>query len=148
MRTTATIRLASLVLMTAATAFAPQARGAEVIAEVSGARSSAGLIGCALFAGDPGFPMDNSGARQQWIAVEAGGATCRFADVAQGRYAVSVLHDLNGNKRVDTNFFGIPTEGWAVSRNAAPRLRAPTFDEAAFSIDGSPTVKLELRLIH
>lgn len=124
------------------------AEGAELVAKVSGARSETGVIGCALFAAELGFPMDNSAARQLWVPVEAGSATCRFADVPAGRYAISVLHDLNGNRKVDTNLFGIPKEGWAVSNNAAPRLRAPRFDEAAFVVDDAPLIQLDLRLVH
>lgn len=94
MKTPATIRLACLVLTTAATAVALPARGAEVIAEVSGARSSAGLIGCALFAGDRGFPMDNSG-----VLVSSPGPTAtRFGETAGMRLgkamqAQAVAHD-------------------------------------------------------
>jgi uncharacterized protein (DUF2141 family) len=140
--------LVSIAAMAAMAAMAPYAAGAEILVKVTGARNSAGMIGCALFAGDRGFPMNNSGARQQWVAVEAGSATCRFPDVAEGTYAVSVAHDLNGNKRVDTNLFGIPTEGWAVSDNVAPRLRAPRFDEASFRVDGMADVRLELKLVN
>ena len=47
--------------------------------------------------------MDTSGARQLWQAADAKGVTCRYCDVPKGTYAVSIGHDLNGNKRVDTN---------------------------------------------
>jgi uncharacterized protein (DUF2141 family) len=55
-------------------------------------------------------------------------------DYPEGSYAVSIGHDLNGNKRVDTNFIGLPTEQWGVSNNARPSLRAPRFDEAVFKV--------------
>jgi uncharacterized protein (DUF2141 family) len=35
---------------------------------------------------------------------------------------------------VDTNFVGMPTEQWGVSRNVRPTLRAPRFDEASFKV--------------
>jgi uncharacterized protein (DUF2141 family) len=60
--------------------------------------------------------------------------TCRFEALAPGDYAVAVSHDLNGNKKADTNFVGIPTEAWGVSNNVRPGLRAPRFDEARFSV--------------
>jgi uncharacterized protein (DUF2141 family) len=59
---------------------------------------------------------------------------CRFSDVPEGTYAASIGHDLNGNRRVDTNFVGLPTEPWGVSNNARPALRAPRFDEASFKV--------------
>lgn len=64
--------------------------------------------------------MDNASARVRWQAAAAEGVTCRFADVVPGRYAVSVVHDLNNNRRVDTNLIGLPTEAWG-SRMACVR---------------------------
>lgn len=110
------------------------AGAAEVLVRISGLAEPLGQVGCSLFAGASGFPMDNSSARNLWVPADAQGATCRFTDVSAGRYAVSVGHDRNGNKRVDTNFVGLPTEPWGVSNNARPTLRAPRFDEAVFQV--------------
>ena len=107
---------------------------AEVVVRVSGLSEPLGQVGCSLFAGTTGFPMDNTSARNLWLPAEAKGVTCRFNDVPEGTYAVSIGHDLNGNKRVDTNFIGLPTEQWGVSNNARPTLRAPRFDEASFKV--------------
>ena len=107
---------------------------AEVVVRVSGLSEPLGQVGCSLFAGTTGFPMDNTSARNLWLPAEAKGVTCRFNDVPEGTYAVSIGHDLNGNKRVDTNFIGLPTEQWGVSNNARPTLRPPRFDEASFRV--------------
>jgi uncharacterized protein (DUF2141 family) len=107
---------------------------AEVVVRISGLSEPLGQVGCSLFAGTAGFPMDNTSARNLWLPADAKGVTCRFNDVPEGTYAVSIGHDLNGNKRVDTNFIGLPTEQWGVSNNARPTLRAPRFDEALFKV--------------
>jgi uncharacterized protein (DUF2141 family) len=122
--------LLALLLVAAATG----GQAAEVVVRVSGLSEPLGQVGCSLFAGAGGFPMDNASARNLWLPAEAKGVTCRFNDVPEGHYSVSVGHDLNGNKRVDTNFIGLPTEQWGVSNNARPTLRAPRFDEAAFKV--------------
>ncbi|WP_128000823.1 DUF2141 domain-containing protein [Piscinibacter defluvii] len=123
-----------------------RAAATEVVVRVSGLAGSAGEIGCALFPAGTAFPMDAGGARQVWVKADAAGVACRFADVAPGTWAVSVSHDLNGNRKVDTNFLGMPTEAWGVSNNVRPTLRAPRFDEAAFKVaDGQP-VELEVRV--
>lgn len=117
----------------------------EIVVRVSGVTAANGEIGCALFARDTGFPMDNTSARAHWQAAAAEGVTCRFADVAPGRYAVSVVHDLNGNRRVDTNLIGLPTEAWGVSNGVRPTLRAPRFDEAVFVVqDGDRETVLDV----
>ena len=113
----------------------PSAAGAaELVVRITGLSEPLGQVGCSLFAGSAGFPKDSSGARQLWQAADAKGVTCRYSDVPEGTYAVSIGHDLNGNKRVDANFVGLPTEQWGVSNNARPNLRAPRFDEAMFKV--------------
>jgi uncharacterized protein (DUF2141 family) len=121
--------LASLVALAASTSSA-----AEVVVRIAGLSEPLGQVGCSLFAGPAGFPKDSSGARQLWQTADAKGVTCRFSDVPEGTYAVSIGHDLNGNKRVDANFVGLPTEQWGASNNARPNLRTPRFDEAMFKV--------------
>lgn len=128
-----TLRLGALA--TCASLTVPGASAAaELAVRVSGMLEPLGEIRCSLFAGADGFPMDNSKARTVGLPADAKGVTCRFTDVTPGRYAVSVGHDLNGNRRVDTNLVGMPTEQWGVSRNARPTLRAPRFDEAVLEV--------------
>jgi uncharacterized protein (DUF2141 family) len=110
------------------------AQAADVVVQVSGIAEPLGRVGCSLYASSDGFPMDNAKATAVWLAADLSGVACRFANVPAGRYAIAVGHDLNGNQRVDTNLIGLPTEQWGVSKNARPRLRAPTYDEAAFDI--------------
>lgn len=114
----------------------------DLVVRVGGVQSPLGQVGCSLFADATGFPMDSARAQQQWLPAQADGVTCRFGSLAPGRYALSVGHDLNGNRRVDTNLFGMPTEQWGVSNNARPALRAPRFDEAVFAVpaDGGELV--------
>ena len=53
----------------------------------------------------------------------AGTTTVTFRDVPAGDYAVSVLHDQNGDGQMQVSEIGIPTEGWAMSHGA--ELRGP-----------------------
>jgi uncharacterized protein (DUF2141 family) len=55
-------------------------------------------------------------------------------DLPQGDYAVAVYQDKNQNKRLDTNFLGIPQEPYAFSNNVRPKFRAPNFDEAKIGL--------------
>lgn len=127
------IQAAAVLLAAAATM---PSHAADLLVRVSGLAEPLGQVGCTLFAGPTGFPMDSSSARVIWLPADAKGVNCRFNDLPEGRYAVSIGHDVDGNKKVDTNLFGIPTEAWGVSNNIRPSARAPRFDEAAFSIPG------------
>jgi len=71
--------------------------------------------------------------------------TFHFANLAAGTYAVMVMHDENGNGKLDTNFVGMPIEGYGFSND--PKVpRKPTFDEAKFELgaDGG-AITLHLR---
>ncbi|MBI1262741.1 MAG: DUF2141 domain-containing protein [Rhizobiales bacterium] len=124
----------------------PLATASEIMIDVTGATHDSGQIGCALYAGEAGFPMDSTQSTQIWQPTENGGTQCRFTDLPAGTYAVAVSHDLNGNRKTDTNFLGIPKEAWGVSNNVRPNLRAPRFDEAAFNLAADENLKLDITL--
>jgi uncharacterized protein (DUF2141 family) len=122
------------------------AHALELSVKVIGSKTKEGKIGCALFLNANGFPHDNTRATRRLAEVNLDGSTCVFANLVPGTYAVAVVHDMNGNEKVDTNLFGLPIEAWAVSNNVALRLRAPRYDEAAFKLEKD--IQIELRLIH
>jgi uncharacterized protein (DUF2141 family) len=124
----------------------PLAVAADVVVSVSGVPNASGSVGCGLFSGERGFPMDNSAAQMVWLPADPKGVSCVFADVAPGPYAVSVLHDRNGNRKVNTNFVGMPKEAWGVSNNVRPTLRPPRFDEAAFKVETGRAVALDVKV--
>ena len=144
-RHTSALRIALLIL--AGASLGSGAWAADLVVRVSGITEPLGKIGCALFANAEGFPMENNGARQLWLAAETKGTTCRFEHVPEGAYAVSIAHDMNGNREVDTNFLGMPSEQWGVSRNIRPTLRAPRFEEAVLKIaDDAGEVMIDIRV--
>jgi len=117
---------------------------------VTGARNTKGKIGVTLFQDAQGFPDDTSKAvRQQSVEIDSNtrSAQVTFKDVPQGTFAVSVLHDENGNGKMDKNFVGIPKEGYGASNNPKKKKRAPTFDEAKFSLNTSEQA-IEITLIY
>lgn len=69
-----------------------------------------------------------------------------FQDVPEGDYAVSVLHDLNDNKKMDENLVGIPKEGFGFSNDAMGAFGPPTFRQCEFPVKkGSITTGVRLR---
>ena len=117
---------------------------------VTGARNAKGKIGVTLFQDTKGFPDDTSRAiRQESAEIDPKtmSAQVTFKDVPQGTFAVAVLHDENGNGKMDKNFVGIPKEGYGASNNPKKKRRAPTFDEAKFSLNASEQA-IEITLIY
>ena len=113
---------------------------------VAGIETDGGEIGCALYGGPEGFPMDDSLATVQWQDARRDGVVCSFVGLVPGAYAVAVSHDFNGNQRTDTNFFGIPTEPWGVTNNVRPMLRAPSFEEAAVELSPGTALRVTVEV--
>ena len=134
-----------LVAIGSALAISP-AHAQELIVKVTMVKSTKGEVGCALFSSATGFPNENVAMPAQWQPSSTDGVVCRFTDIKPGPYAVAVSHDLNGNRRTDTNFLGIPEEDWGVSNNVRPNLRAPTFDEARFEVAATGVTTIEVKL--
>ncbi len=55
-----------------------------------------------------------------------------FSDIKPGTYAIAVIHDENRNGELDSNFFGIPTEGYGFSSGAEVTKSSPSFSDALF----------------
>ncbi len=120
--------------------------GQELVVKISGAKSAQGEIGCALFSNSTGFPTENPGLPTLWQKANPEGVICRFAGIKPGPHALAASHDLNGNRRTDTNLVGMPKEDWGVSNNVRPSLRAPTFEEARFEVAPTGVTTIEVKL--
>lgn len=60
-----------------------------------------------------------------------------FLQLPSGRYAVIVFHDENDNGLLDTDFLGIPTEGYGFSNNAMGVFGPPSFAAVAVTLAGA-----------
>ena len=65
--------------------------------------------------------------------------------LAPGSYAVSVIHDENGNRRLDKNFVGIPTEGVGFSHNPRVTFGPPAFARASFDATREATQTIRMK---
>ncbi len=54
--------------------------------------------------------------------------------VEPGTYALALLHDENGNGEMDSNFLGLPQEGYGFSNDAKVFLGPPSFEAASFKL--------------
>lgn len=62
-------------------------------------------------------------------------ATAVFKEIPKGIYALSAFHDANDNKKMDTNFIGIPKEPIGISNDAKGFMGPPKFKKAKFLVD-------------
>ncbi|MFM7089800.1 MAG: DUF2141 domain-containing protein, partial [Bacteroidota bacterium] len=59
----------------------------------------------------------------------------RFEGLPEGKYLVAAYQDVNGNKKIDKNILGIPTEAYAFSNDVFPKWKSPSFQEAAIKLE-------------
>jgi len=130
-----------LILGMALPAAAFGAEGVVLDVEVKDVKADqGGSLRCAVFGegGAKGFPSTPEKATDRAVfKAEAAEHRIQLRVPGPGMYAVSCNHDANDNEKMDTNFLGIPKEGWGVSNGARPSMRAPRFDEAKFEVMGS-----------
>lgn len=117
----------------------------QVHVEVSSFRHAKGTLNCRLFTEASSFP-DGNGARTVRVPVDGAQASCAFANLAPGTYAVAVVHDENGNGRLDKNLIGVPTEGYGVSNNRTYAMSSPTWDESKFVVAPGESAMLRVSL--
>ena len=63
-------------------------------------------------------------------------ASGSWADLPKGNYAISLFHDINKNKKLDTNRLGIPSEPYGFSNDAIGKFGPPSYEKAKFYYDG------------
>ncbi len=108
----------------------------SVDAGVAGLRSLKGQVLVCLTAQPDHFPdcQDDPQARRLKVPAAAASAL-RFEGLPTGHYAIALIHDENGNNKLDT-LFGIPREGFGFSRNPAIHFGPPSFSAAQFAVSG------------
>ncbi|MFN4121883.1 MAG: DUF2141 domain-containing protein [Flavobacteriales bacterium] len=62
------------------------------------------------------------------------------------KYAVAIIHDENKNNKLDTNFLGMPTEGYGFSNNKTGVFGAPSFKDCCFDIGDVSQKSIHIKL--
>ncbi len=123
---------------------------ADIQVSIGGLRSTDGVVLVAVFDREEVF-LD-SGEQIVTLSLNAGTAkagtvTGAVKNLPAGQYAVVVHHDENDNNYFDTNFFGLPAEGYGFSNDVEVFLSKPAFEEAAFKL-GAQDVSVAIRMTY
>ena len=120
---------------------APQSVNIEVVAPDGG-----GEIYVAAYATPDAFDDEDETAAKSILLDESVKQTQVDLQLpAAGRYVLAGFQDLNGNGKLDKNFFGVPTEPYGFAKVPPTKWRAPAFDEIATEVGQSDFVRIELR---
>ena len=122
---------------------APQ--GVRLDVTLKGLRSTKGKVLICMTGNGKYFPdcgMDPNAHKATVPTLGIG--VVSFTDVTPGTYLITVLHDENGNGRMDKRLF-LPAEGFGLSRNPKIGLCKPKVPTMQFPV-GSEDVKQSINM--
>jgi uncharacterized protein (DUF2141 family) len=126
--------------------FAPAVQD-ELRIDLINIRNNKGFILVSLFKDGAGYPDQADKAfRRVKVAITDKKAFVVINDIPAGNYAVSVLHDENGDQVMNKNKLGLPKEGYGFSNNVAGAFGPPTYNRARFRYEKKGLYKMTIRL--
>jgi len=115
---------------------------------VNGIRNQTGEICLRVYNSEKGFP-DNAKSEVKSGCTKITGNSIKqvFSGLKPGNYAVAVVDDQNGDHKLNKDFFGIPEEGFGISRNPVVSIRTgtPKFKNASLKVDKNTTINIFLK---
>jgi uncharacterized protein (DUF2141 family) len=115
---------------------------------VQNMHNKTGQVGFFLFNSADGFPVHTDKAiLSGYVKITGNSVEYTFPGIALGKYAVYVFHDEDSDKKLKTNFIGMPKEGMGVSNNAKGHFGPPKFDDAKFDFN-KPELTITISLTY
>ncbi len=124
---------------------APPPEAVSLTVSLTGLRSHAGLVRICVSHQERPFPGCRGNDDGLLSIVPATQAEAVVSGLQPGRYAVAVIHDENGNGKLDTNALGMPVEGFGFSNNPRIGFGPPSYASAALSIEAPEDTGIRMR---
>ncbi len=115
---------------------------------VNGIRNQTGEICMRVYNSEKGFPNNaKSEVKSGCTKITGNSIKQVFSGLKSGNYAVAVVDDQNGDRQLNKDFFGIPEEGFGISRNPIVSISTgtPKFRNASFKVDQNTTINIFLK---
>ncbi|NRD23932.1 DUF2141 domain-containing protein [Winogradskyella litoriviva] len=113
-----------------------------ITVKVEDANSNDGKMFIALYNTETGFLKQSY--KGEISAITNKSCKVLFKDIPKGVYAVSIFHDENDNGKMDTNFFGIPSEDYGCSNDATGFMGPPKWEDAKFELNKNKSITISL----
>lgn len=103
----------------------------NIAVEVKGIQKLSGVIGILVFDQAKGFPSSEEKAiMQKVVPVNSSKMVIQLDELPYGEYAIALVHDVNANKKLDKNFWGVPSEPFGFSNVEKVYFGPPKFEES------------------
>ena len=138
----ATLQAAAFTFTPLDTAWAQEAssEAASVTVTFTGIQTPTGAIMAGVYNSEGTF---SGGAPVQGVRLDVTGGEVStvISGLKPGRYAIKAYHDVDGDGRMGTNPFGMPTEPYAASNNARGNMGPPAWADAVFEVTAGETAQ-------
>lgn len=118
---------------------------------VEGLRSQDGYVAVSIFSesNQAAYPDKASEAAQAYYVPiqDQGSVEIQLKGLRPGRYAVTVMHDEDGDGTLKKGPMGIPKEGFGFSNNPRVFFGAPDFDKVVTPILEKTLVKISVKYL-
>lgn len=109
-------------------------------------RNNKGHVLISLFKDCEGYPDKPEKAfRKIRVDIKDQSASYVFSHLPAGNYAIAILHDENDDLKMNTNFFGIPKEGYGFSNNVMGTFGPPSCSRAGFYYNSNSATELIIK---
>ena len=112
--------------------------------EVYNVKTSNGTINVAVYDESDGFLKFDKVFVADTVMASKGKTQIKIEGLPEGRYALAIFHDENGNNKLDTNWLGIPKEDIGFSNARMKTFGPPQFEECAFRLKGHSQIEISL----
>ncbi|MBW4641481.1 MAG: DUF2141 domain-containing protein [Goleter apudmare HA4340-LM2] len=115
---------------------------------VNGINNKKGQICIGVYDREKGFPSSTSNlADSACVNITGNTLKHKFFGLKPGNYAVAIVDDQNGDRKLNKDFFGIPTEGFGISNNPIVSIQTgtPDFGKAKFLLDKNTTINITVK---
>ncbi|KAB8334597.1 DUF2141 domain-containing protein [Scytonema tolypothrichoides VB-61278] len=115
---------------------------------VNGLHHKNGQVCLRVYSGEKGFPDSNTSEVQSGCTQITGSSVKKqFSGLKPGTYAVAVVDDQNGDHKLNKDFFGLPQEGFGISKNPTISIATgtPKFRDASFVLKKNTTINIVMK---
>lgn len=115
---------------------------------VNGINNQNGEICMGLYSSSQGFPMSTDDViKSACVQPKGSTLTHEFSGLKPGNYAVAIVDDQNGDRQLNKDFFGIPKEGFGISRNPTVSIvtGTPKFHDASILLQKSTKINILMK---
>ena len=141
-----TVRFLALLAATGLLPAPSIAAGPQFTVTVTGLRSTQGQLVVCLWRDKDKFPSceKSKTALKRTVPVTDTTMHVTLPLPAEGRYAVTAVHDEDGNGKIKHNFIGMPLEGVGISNNPGGM---PGYDKSLTGIAPGGTVTIRMKYL-